>query len=115
MDDLLFISNYGENEQRQITFAHFSQDKARGDLPTLKVLGWDDADTALHLDYCHQELKGKLRWPDDEYNLKDWCEKWSSTFTLRHREVITTSKDLATRLADLARRIRRRANKSTCY
>jgi predicted helicase len=111
LDDLLFISNYGEHEQRQITFAHFSQDKAMGDLPTLKVLGWDDADTALHLDYCHQELKGKLRWPDDEYNLKDWCEKWSSAFILRHREVITTSKDLASRLADLAKRIRSRANR----
>ncbi len=111
LDDLLFISNYGEDEQRQITFAHFSQDKATGDLPTLKVLGWDDADTALHLDHCHQELKGKLCWPDDEYNLKEWCEKWSSAFVLRHREVITTSKDLATRLADLARRIRRRANR----
>jgi len=111
LDDLLFISNYGEDEQRQITFAHFSQDKERGDLPTLKVLGWDDADTALHLDYCHQELKGKLHWPDDEHNLKDWCEKWSSAFILRHREVITTSKDLASRLADLAKRIRSRANR----
>jgi len=110
LDDLLFISNYGEDEQRQITFTHFSQDKERGDLPTLKVLGWDDADTALHLDHCHRELKGKLCWPDDEHNLKDWCEKWSSTFILRHREVITTSKDLAMRLADLARRIRSRAN-----
>jgi len=110
LDDLLFISNYGEDEQRQITFAHFSQDKAMGDLPTLKVLGWDDADTALHLDYCHQELKGKLCWPDDEHNLEEWCEKWSSAFVLRHREVITTSKDLAMRLADLARRIRSRAN-----
>lgn len=111
LDDLLFISNYGEDEQRQITFAHFSQDKATGDLPTLKVLGWDDADTALHLDYCHQELKGKLHWPADEHNLKDWCEKWSSAFILRHREVITTSKDLASRLADLAKRIRSRANR----
>lgn len=110
LDDLLFISNYGEDEQRQITFAHFSQDKATGDLPTLKVLGWDDADTALHLDHCHQELKGKLCWPDEEYNLKEWREKWSSAFVLRHREVITTSKDLAMRLADLARRIRSRAN-----
>ncbi|MBU2552802.1 MAG: DNA methyltransferase, partial [Proteobacteria bacterium] len=110
LDDLLFISNYGEDEQRQITFAHFSQDKAIGDLPTLKVLGWDDADTALHLDHCHRELKEKLLWPDDEHNLKDWCEKWSSTFVLRHREVITTSKDLASRLADLAKRIRSRTN-----
>ena len=110
LDDLLFISSYGEDQQRQITFAHFSQDRRTGDLPTLKVMGWDDADTALHLDYCHQELKGKLRWPDDDRNSEDWREKWSSAFILRHREVITTSKELAMCLADLARRIRRRAN-----
>jgi hypothetical protein len=48
-DDLLFISNYGEGDERQISFAHFSQDREKADLPTLKVLGWDTRDTALHL------------------------------------------------------------------
>src|SRR3990172_3349705 len=37
-DDLLFVSNYGEGDERQITFAHFSQAEARHDLPTLNVL-----------------------------------------------------------------------------
>jgi hypothetical protein len=77
-------------------------------LPTLKVLGWDDADTVLHIDHVYHELKEKLRWPDDESNINNWRETWSSVFMLRHREVITTSKDLAVRLADLAKRIRRR-------
>ncbi|HLA26903.1 MAG TPA: hypothetical protein VJZ49_03295, partial [Syntrophales bacterium] len=54
-------------------------------------------------------MKEKLHWPEDEKDLDGWREKWSSAFTLRHRQVITTSKDLAVRLADLARRIRRRA------
>jgi hypothetical protein len=40
-DDLLFISNYGEGSERQISFAHFSQDEEKTDLPTLKVLGWE--------------------------------------------------------------------------
>ena len=35
---------------------------------------------------------------------------WSLAFTLRHREVIVTSKDLATELAELARKIRRKVN-----
>ena len=48
-DDLLFISNYGEGTERQISFAHFSQDGEKADLPTLKVLGWDNRDTPLHL------------------------------------------------------------------
>ncbi|MDP2268436.1 MAG: hypothetical protein Q8K46_04625, partial [Deltaproteobacteria bacterium] len=109
LHDLLFISNYGKDDHRQITFAHFTQDTAAGDLPTLKVLGWDDADAALHISHVHHELKEKLHWPEDEKDLDSWRERWSSAFTLRHRQVITTSKDLAVRLADLARRIRRRA------
>ena len=39
-DDLLFVSNYGEGDQRQISFAHFSKAADGQDLPTLKVLGW---------------------------------------------------------------------------
>lgn len=111
LNDLLFISSYGQGDQRQISFAHFTQKPDASDLPTLKVLGWDDADTALHLDHTHHELKEKLTWPADESALDDWRTVWSSAFTLRHREVITTSKDLAIQLADLARRIRKRANR----
>ena len=110
MNDLLFISNYGEGEQRQITFAHFAHDEAMGDLPTLKVLGWDDADTALHIDHAHQELKEKLHWQEDDEKISDWRARWSSLFTLRHREVISTSKALSERLAKLAADIRKRVN-----
>src|SRR3970040_1885684 len=41
-DDLLFVSNYGEGDERCITFAHFSQDRTKAGLPILKVLGWND-------------------------------------------------------------------------
>ena len=110
LNDLLFISNYGEDDQRQMTFANFSRDTGISDLPTLRVLGWDDADTALHIDHVHQELKQKLHWPDNESDLEGWRALWSSAFVLRHREVIRTSQELAIRLADLARSIRKRAN-----
>jgi hypothetical protein len=59
-DDLLFVSNYGEGEERQISFAHFSQDGGKQDLPTLKVLGWDNLDTALHLDDVADKLTTQL-------------------------------------------------------
>jgi len=104
-DDLLFISNYGEGAERQISFAHFSQDGEKTDLPTLKVLGWDNRDTALHLDDVAGTLHEQLSWPDDDNDAKRWREQWRSAFTLRHGEVITTSKELAVRLADLARAI----------
>jgi type I restriction-modification system DNA methylase subunit len=110
LSDLLFISAYGEDTDRQITFAHFAEIPDYGDLPTLRVLGWDDGDTALHLDHVYNELHEKLCWPEDETNQDKWREQWSSAFTLRHREVINTSKQMAIRLADLARIIRKRVN-----
>src|SRR5439155_10905741 len=101
----LFISNYGEGDKRQISFAHFSQDKTKTDLPILKVLGWNDRDTALHLDGVATELTTKLSWPEDESDVDRWREKWRSAFTLRPDEVIKTSKALAVELAKLARAI----------
>ncbi len=110
LHDLLFISSYGESEQRSLSFAHFSEDPETGDLPVLRVLGWDDRDTLLHLGHAHETLEQKLQWPDNEDDIETWRSHWASAFTLRHREVITTSKSLAEHLARLARRIRNIAN-----
>ncbi len=107
-DDLLFVSNYGEGGERRIAFAHFSKPRNGHDLPTLQVLGWDNLDTPLHLDAVARELTGHLTWPDDEGDPDAWRERWRAAFKLRHREVITTSKQLSTRLAELARAIRDR-------
>ena len=107
-DDLLFVSNYGEGGERQIAFAHFSKPQDGHDLPTLKVLGWDNLDTPLHLDAVARELTDHLAWPEDEDDPDYWRERWRSAFKLRHREVITTSKQLSRRLAELARAIRDR-------
>lgn len=107
-DDLLFVSNYGEGDKRQISFAHFSRAQDGHDLPTLNVLGWDNLDTALHLDAVARELTEHLVWPDDDSNAEAWRTSWRTAFTLRHREVVTTSKDLSIRLAELARNIRDR-------
>ena len=107
-DDLLFVSNYGERGERHIAFAHFSKSRDGHDLPTLKVLEWDRLDTRLHLDAVARELTDHLTWPDDEGDPDAWRERWRAAFKLRHREVITTSKELSDRLAELARAIRDR-------
>lgn len=109
VDDLLFISNYGEGYSRQITFAHFSQPRERRDLPTLKVLGWDNQNTALHLDAVAATLREHLIWPEDDADADAWRTQWRAAFTLGHREVIETSRLLSARLAELARAIRSRA------
>lgn len=107
-DDLLFISNYGEGDERQISFAHFSQSSTLSDLPTLRVLGWNNLDTPLHLDEVAAELTQNLRWPEDDSDLSAWRKAWSNAFKLGHNEVINTAKDLSIRLAELASNIRDR-------
>ncbi len=109
-NDLLFVSNYGDGDERRISFAHFAQSEVKKDLPTLKVLGWDNLDTPLHLDRVAELLTERLSWPDDEEDETEWRRQWRSAFTLVHREVITTSKKLSIELAALARSIRDRIN-----
>src|SRR5450759_4502441 len=109
-DDLLFISNYGEDEERQLSFAHFSRNTDGGGLPTLKVLGWDNRDTALHLEDVAVALTQRLAWPAADTDAERWRESSRSAFTLRHPEGITTSRELSIRLAELARAIRDRIN-----
>ena len=48
-EDLLFISAFGEDDDdgREISFAHFHHED--GDMPTLRVLGWDGGDTSLKI------------------------------------------------------------------
>lgn len=109
-EDLLFVSNFGESDDRQICFAHFALDGHKADLPTLKVLGWNNLDTMLRLDHVADALIERLAWPEDERDVDAWRDRWRSAFPLRHREVITTSKLLAERLAELARAIRAQIN-----
>ncbi len=108
VENLLFVSKYGEGDARQISFAHFATPENSRALPTLKVLGWDNLDTALHLNAVAKELTEQLTWPDNENDADAWRKQWSRAFTLQHREVITTSKELSIRLAELAHAIRER-------
>ena len=103
MEDLLFISSYGEGHNPQISFAHFAAPTSSVRLPTLKVVAWDDHDTALHLDQVARELTEGLAWPDDEDDADAWRDQWRAAFTLGHRETITTAQQLSVRLAELAK------------
>lgn len=105
-DDILFISRFGESQERQLTFAHFASPENKKDLPVLKVLGWDNGDTALKMDHVAEILKEKLVWPTDPIDTEKWREQWRAAFELKYKEVIATSKDMASRLAQLARGIR---------
>ena len=106
--DLLFISSYGEEASRTLSFAHFVENEGNA-LAELRVLGWDDDDTPLHMDYVHGVLRQKLRWDDRLSDAPEqWRQQWSEAFVLRHRHVIQKSDELAVALAQLARRIHNR-------
>ncbi len=114
--DLLFVSSYGEEDDRAITFAHFVEDEELGGLAELRVLGWDDDDTPLKYDYVAHTLNEKLRWRDEfQREPNEWRKTWRDAFELRHREAITTSKQLASKLADLAKKIRARVRSVLRY
>ena len=104
-NDLLFISTCGEEKSRSISFGHF-QEREGLDLPALRVVGWDKDSTQLRLEDAQATLAERLHFPDDPSDLEDWRETWSSAFKLRPREVISTSKALAERLAEIAVTIR---------
>lgn len=109
-NDLLFISSYGEQDNRELTFAHFSDNTGMGDLPTLKVLGWSAGNTVLRLEDTYKTLNEKLHWPDDDADVQAWRDQWSSAFKLQYRETVRTSRELATSLAKLADVIRNSVN-----
>lgn len=108
--DLIFAANFGKSGARELAFIHFSDGKATGDLPVMKVLGWNARDTVLKHDYVAMTLRDKLSWPDDPDDAEAWRAAWASAFELRLNETIRTSKDLAVRLAELASDIRARVN-----
>jgi hypothetical protein len=111
--DLLFVSSFGESDAREIALAHFTDESSQGDLPTLRVLGWDDDNTPMQLGHVAQTLRDKLRWPANTRTADDlaqWRAQWSSAFELRVGQVINDSKTLVLAMAELAKRIRRRVN-----
>ena len=109
-NDLIFAANFGKSGERELAFVHFSDEGETGDLPVLKVLGWNARDTQLHNEHAAELLTRKLRWPDNDKDQKAWREQWSSAFEVGHNEVTRTSQELAIRLAVLATEIRARAN-----
>jgi predicted helicase len=109
-EDLIFAANFGKSGDRELAFVHFSDGASTGDLPVMKVLGWNAKDTKLHNDHVADLLKSRLIWPDDTSDLDQWRGQWAGAFETRYNEVISTSKELAVRLAGLAGDIRARAN-----
>jgi type I restriction-modification system DNA methylase subunit len=104
--DILFISAFGESDDREIAFAHFHKDPDTTELPILRVLGWDGSDTPLKTKHVAEVLKNRLHWPENTADQDAWRKLWRGAFRHRLGHVIKTSSDLADALAGFARKIR---------
>lgn len=114
-NDLLFITAIGEEENRNITFAHFLEQPGSG-LAELRVLGWDDDDTLLHMRQVEGTLKTHLKWCDDlTGDPAAWRDEWSKAFVVRYRHSISQSSELAEALAVTAKRLRNRLREILYY
>lgn len=110
-EDLLFVTAFGDEDsvQREIAFAHFHQ--SPGDMPTLRVLGWDGGDTPLKLSHLDAVLQQRLHWPDDTTDHAAWRQQWRAPFKHKVGHVIRTADALAEALATLARGINDKAKR----
>lgn len=105
-NDLMFVSNFGQSGHRKISFAHFHQDNAINELPTLRVIGWDEDDTPTRLRIQASDLTQKLKYPDNPSDVSAWRAQWNDAFYQKPGQVISTTKALVTRLAQLATQTR---------
>jgi len=112
LQDLIFISSLGEIDDRKITFAHFTETEQG--LPELRTFSWDKYDTELRYREDVLELD-KLHWPENENDIEQWRNQWSSAFIRKHRYVIRTSEELAKKMAVLASRIREQVKEVYSY
>ena len=104
--DLLFICNWGEGNERTIGLAHF-EDREKG-LPQIKMISCAPAiEDPIVLQHFEQDLQ-KLSWPEDPLDVEAWQQQWSDAFAYGYREIIQTSSALTIRLAAEAQHIRDR-------
>ena len=102
--DLLFICNWGKDNNRTIGLAHF-EDQGK-DLPQIRMISCAPAVEDFTQIKIFEDRLSLLRWPKDTSNIEEWRRTWASAFTTGYREVIHTSALLTTRLAAEAQNIR---------
>ena len=104
--DLLFICNWGTDNNRTIGIAHF-EDKESG-LPQIKMISCAPALEDFTQIKVFEDKLANLKWPRNTNNIEEWREMWSSAFTTAYHQVIQDSSTLTVQLAAEAQEIRNR-------
>ena len=104
--DLMFICNWGKDNNRTIGIAHF-EDKDSG-LPQIKMISCAPAmEDTMHLQVFEKQLS-QLAWPKNTNNIEAWRESWAAAFVAGYRQTIHDSVTLTVQLAAEAQNIRNR-------
>lgn len=104
--DLLFICNWGNDNNRTIGVAHF-EDKETG-LPQIKMISCAPALEDFTQIKVFEDRLSQLAWPKNTSNIEEWRQAWSSAFTTAYRQTIQDASTLTIQLAAEAQNIRNR-------
>ena len=104
--DLLFICNWGTDNNSTIGLAHFED--REGGLPQIKMFSCAPALEDFTQIKLFEERLAQLAWPKNTSNIDEWREVWSSAFTLTYKQTIQDSSTLTVQLAAEAQNIRNR-------
>ena len=104
--DLLFICNWGQENNKTIGVAHF-EDNETG-LPLIKMISCAPALEDFTQIKVFEDRLSKLSWPKNPSNIEEWRKTWASAFTTAYRQAIHDSSTLTMQLAAEAQEIRNR-------
>lgn len=102
--DLMFICNWGKDNNRTIGIAHF-EDKDSG-LPQIKMISCAPAMEDFTKIKVFENQLAQLAWPKNTNNIEAWRESWAAAFVSGYRQVIHDSATLTVQLAGEAQNIR---------
>ncbi|KKN57208.1 hypothetical protein LCGC14_0564540 [marine sediment metagenome] len=86
LTELIFIVVLGEKDERSISFANFTESEMGK--PKLRTFSWDSTYTFIEYLQAKYDLD-KLRWPEDDTDIKSWKKRWFSAFKIKKEEIIS--------------------------
>lgn len=104
--DLLFICNWGTDNDSTIGLAHFED--REGGLPQIKMFSCAPALEDFTQIKLFEERLAQLSWPKNASKIDEWREVWSGAFTMAYKQTIQDSSTLTVQLAAEAQNIRNR-------
>lgn len=104
--DLMFICNWGKDNNRTIGIAHF-EDKDSG-LPQIKMISCAPAMEDFTQIKVFEDRLAQLAFPRNTRDIDAWRESWASAFVSGYRQAIHDSVTLTVQLAAEAQNIRNR-------